>query len=304
MADGLRVIVGSALHALTRIRAGANGQFRASCRWRRPTLAGVKVHRRPRRDAAPAQRPRDTGCVGVVRLASRLCARAGAGFALAAASLAAMAQAAVADVPDAALREQLRATLQQAAAAHPGVPPGARTVVELGRLDARLRLAPCERIEPQWPASAWGAVRVGLRCTAGPTRWHVHLPATVQVLAPGWVAAADLAAGTELAPAHLRRAEVDLAAGGVVEQPLLLGRTLARPLAAGAPVRTTDLRARQWFAAGDVVQVVAVGRGYRVSGQGQAMAPGIEGQRVRVRTDSGRIVTGVPVAPSRVEVTL
>jgi flagella basal body P-ring formation protein FlgA len=224
--------------------------------------------------------------------------------ALVAAPLVASAQTAAPDVPDAALREQVSATLRQAAAAHPGIPNGARVVVELGRLDARLRLAPCERVEPQWPASAWGAVRVGLRCAAGPTRWHVHLPATVQVLAPGWVAAADLAAGTELAPSHLRRAEVDLAAGGVVEQPLLLGRALARPLVAGAPVRGADLRARQWFAAGDVVQVVAVGRGYRVSGQGQAMAPGVEGQRVRVRTDSGRIVTGVPVAPSRVEVPL
>ena len=60
----------------------------------------------------------------------------------------------------------------------------------------------------------------------------------------------------------------------------------------GAPVRADQVRRRQWFAAGDAVKVVATGAGFAVSGEGVALSPGTEGQAVRVRTESGRIVTG------------
>lgn len=208
-------------------------------------------------------------------------------------------------VPDAGLAQAIRTKVLEAAQAEPSRPPTARVAVELGRLDPRLRLAPCERVEHRLAGRAWGATRVALRCVQGPTRWQVHLPVTVQVFAPGWVAAADLPAGTVLGAGHLREGEVDVAAGALgTGDVAVAGRTLARPLASGEPLRGRDLRARQWFAAGEPVQLVAVGRGYRVSGQGQALGPGIEGQRVRVRTDGGRIVTGLPVAAGRVEVAL
>jgi flagella basal body P-ring formation protein FlgA len=208
-------------------------------------------------------------------------------------------------VPDAGLAQAIHAQVHEAAQAEPGRPPTARVAVELGRLDPRLRLAPCERVEHRLAGRAWGATRVALRCVQGPTRWQVHLPVTVQVLAPGWVAAADLPAGTVIGTGHLRHGEVDLASGAIgTGDVAAAGRTLARPLATGEPLRAADLRARQWFAAGEPVQLVAVGRGYSVSGQGQALGPGVEGQRVRVRTDSGRIVTGLPVAAGRVEVAL
>jgi flagella basal body P-ring formation protein FlgA len=79
---------------------------------------------------------------------------------------------------------------------------------------------------------------------------------------------------------------------------------LARPLAAGDTLREQDLRARQWFAAGDTVRIVAGGTGWRIDSEGQALGPGIEGQSVRVRTESGRIVSGIAVADRRVEVAL
>lgn len=207
--------------------------------------------------------------------------------------------------PDAGLAQAIRTQVLEAVRSEPGLPPAARVAVELGRLDPRLRLAPCERVEHRLAGRAWGATRVALRCTQGPTRWQVHLPVTVQVFAPGWVAAADLPAGTVVASGHLRQGEVDVAGGALGSGELAVaGRTLARPLAAGEALRAADLRARQWFATGEPVQLVAVGRGYSVSGQGQALGPGIEGKRVRVRTDSGRIVTGLPVAAGRVEVAL
>lgn len=189
-----------------------------------------------------------------------------------------------------------------------GATPGMRIEVLVGALDSRLRLAPCERVEPYLPAGTrlWGRTRIGLRCTQGGTPWNVYLPLTVKVFGRGLTAAATLPAGTVLAHTDLRLDEVDLAAGAA---PLLLteaavGRTLARPLTAGQTVRQDDLRARQWFAAGDTVQITAVGHGFSISAEGQALGPGLEGRKARVRTDSGRIVVGLPVAERRLELSL
>ncbi len=208
---------------------------------------------------------------------------------------------------DAATLQQIQQLGEQASA---GLAPGAvRVEIEAGRLDPRLRLAPCQRIEPHLPpgARAWGRTRVGLRCVEGPTLWNVYLPVTVRVFAPGVVAAAALPGGTALRAEHLSMADVDWAEGrspAVAQASRLVGRTLLRPLAAGTPVRQDDLKQRQWFVAGDTVQLVARGRGFSVAGEGRALSAGIEGRPVRVRTDSGRVLSGQAVGLNRVEVQL
>jgi len=146
-----------------------------------------------------------------------------------------------------------------------------------------------------------------LRCTDATTRWNVFLPVRVDVFGPALVADAPLPAGHVLAAADLRSAEVNLAATPttpLAREELAVGRALARPLQAGAALQAIDLRPRQWFAAGDSVRLVAGGSGWRIQGEGQALAAGVEGQSVRVRTESGRVVNGVAVAERLVEVNL
>jgi flagella basal body P-ring formation protein FlgA len=194
-----------------------------------------------------------------------------------------------------------------AASAARGQPP--RVEIEIGRLDPRLRLAPCKRIEPQLPPQAqlWGRTRIGLRCVEGERPWQVWLPVTVKVFAPALVAQRALPAGTELTAADLHTAEVDWAAEAqapLTQADKLIGRSLGRALQPGQALRGGDLKLRQWFGAGDTVQILARGDGFAVSGEGQALSPGVEGQPVRVRTESGRVLTGVPVAERRVELTL
>jgi len=187
--------------------------------------------------------------------------------------------------------------------------PAVRVQVRVGQLDPRLRLAPCSAVQPYLPSGTrlWGATRIGLRCTDGNARWNVFLPIRVDVFGPALVANAPLAAGRVLAAEDLRSAEVNLAAAAaapLTRNELAIGRALARPLAAGDALHAGDLRARQWFAAGDSVRLVAAGSGWHISGEGQALAPGVEGQMVRVRTESGRVVSGVAVADRLVEVAL
>lgn len=187
-------------------------------------------------------------------------------------------------------------------------PAGARVLATPGRLDPRLRLAPCSRVEPYLAGGqpVWGRTRVGMRCIAG-AEWRVFLPLQVQVLAPAPALRVALPAGARLTEDQIETTEVDWAAAATPPVPnasALAGRTLARPVAAGQPLRSADLQPRQWFASGAPVRVLAQGPGYAISTDGTALNPGLEGQAVRVRTDNGRILVGRAVGEGRVELRL
>lgn len=210
-------------------------------------------------------------------------------------------------VLDPALLERVRVLAETAARA--AAPPNTRVAVEIGALDARLRLAPCRQVQPYLPPgmAVWGRSRIGLRCLDGVARWNVTLPVRVAVFGRAVVASGPLPAGVNLSQDLLALAEIDIAAepGAVFTDPvLLIGRALARPLAAAEAVRAPALKSRQWFAAGETVQVMAVGAGFAVASEAQALSAGLEGQEVRVRFESGRVVSGRAVAERRVELVL
>ncbi len=192
-------------------------------------------------------------------------------------------------------------------AAAPGQP---RVEVLLGQLDARLRLAPCERIQTYLPTGVrlWGKTRVGLRCVKGATPWNVYLPVTVNVYGRALVAAGEFPAGHVLANADFREAEVNVAEELsnpiVTDVQVLIGRTLAKPVSPGQTLRQASLKARQWFAAGEQIQIRAVGNGFAVASGGEALTAGLEGQVARVRTESGRVISGIPVADKQLEIAL
>lgn len=204
------------------------------------------------------------------------------------------------------LVEQARGfVMAQVAAA--GLP---RVEVVPGRLDARLRLTPCAQVQAYLPGGArlWGKTRVGLRCVKGITLWNIYLPVTVNVYGPALVSTAALPVGHVLAPSDFRQAEVnlsdDLLNPPLTEANTLLGRTLARAVEPGQSLRAGSLKARQWFAAGDAVQIRVAGSGFAVAGAGEALTAGMEGQPARVRTESGRVVSGMPVAERQLEIAL
>ncbi len=205
------------------------------------------------------------------------------------------------------IAQWMRHAAQTALDGQPAAAMRPRVEVSVGRLDARLKLAPCHKVLPYLPAGsrALGATRIGLRCTEGPKRWNVYLPVTVKVFARSLVAATALPAGTLLQRQHLAEAEVDIAASTdpAIGQPALaVGRTLARHLAAGDALHQADLKPRLWFAAGDTVRVVAMGPGFQIAADAQALGPGHDGQTVRARIEGGRIVSGVATAARRIEV--
>jgi flagellar basal body P-ring formation protein FlgA len=194
----------------------------------------------------------------------------------------------------------------QGGSATPGI---TRVDVQLGQLDPRLRLVPCRKIQPHLPPGAklWGSTRVGLRCVDGPVRWNVYLPVTVHVFGPALVATRALPQGTVLSPTDLRTAEVDLAAEpgpALTQTGPAVGRIINQVLQPGEVVRQRHLQQRKWFAAGDPVRIVAQGAGFSATQEGVALSPGMEGQVVRVRTDSGRVIIASPVSERTVAVAI
>jgi len=214
----------------------------------------------------------------------------------------ARAQSALAEV---LVEEARRFVMAQVGA--PGLP---RTEVSMGKVDARLRLAPCDKILTYLPSGVRlvGKTRVGLRCVKGATPWSIYLPVTVNIFGNAMVSSALLPAGHVLSADDFHQAEVNLADDTmnppITTAAVLLGRTLAKPLAPGQSLRPDSLKARQWFAAGDKVQIRATGSGFAVAGEGEAMTAGLEGLPARVRTESGRVVSGMPVAERQLEIAL
>jgi len=173
-----------------------------------------------------------------------------------------------------------------------------RMQVRVGPVDARLRLAACNHIEPYLPPGTrlWGRARIGLRCLNGPVRWNVFVPITVHAFGPAWVLARNVAAGTQLTEQDAMPAEVDWAAAPssiVARAQDWAGQITTRPLAAGQALRQNMLRPPTSIRTGAQVRVVALGPGYALSASGQAMHAGSIGKNLRVRMSNGHIVTGI-----------
>jgi flagella basal body P-ring formation protein FlgA len=208
---------------------------------------------------------------------------------------------------DPALGQQVRQIALDAV--RPGAAGVKRVEVAIGTLDPRLRLAPCQHVEPYLPNGVrlWGKAHIGLRCTQGVAAWNVFLPITVKAFGRALVASAALPTGSVISAGDLVEAEVDLAeepSMAVNDLQLAQGRTLTRNLLPGQSLRQAHLKARQWFAAGATVTVLAQGPGFSVSSTGEALTPGIEGQSARVKTDSGQVLVGMPIAENRMSLPL
>jgi len=183
--------------------------------------------------------------------------------------------------------------------------PG-RVEIVVGTLDPRTRPAPCARVVPFVPnvARLWGRATIGLKCEDG-AAWSAYLPVQISVHAPALVAARALSAGQALQASDFRLAEVDLtrqSPGLVGDVGLIADKVLSRPLATGQAVRREHLRARPVVISGDPVRVVYAGPGFSVSTEGKALAAAIDGESIRVRTASGRILTGIARPGRTVEI--
>ncbi len=180
--------------------------------------------------------------------------------------------------------------------------------VEVGRLDRRLRLAPCASdLEAFLPPGSrrLGNIVVGVRC-AEPKPWSLYVPARVRLLRRVLVLARPVARGTTLTAGDVRleTRDVDsLTAGYLVDPAEVVGMRTARNLKLGQPLNRLVLSIPKLVRRGQRVLLLAQGSGLKVRMQGEALKDGAHGDRVRVRNlRSKREVEGVVTAAGIVEV--
>lgn len=208
----------------------------------------------------------------------------------------------------AALQTLAENWLRQAAAQQASA-QGLRTETSVGAMDARLKLAPCDKVEAYVPPGArlWGSTRVGLRCVQGVARWNVTLPATVKAYGPAWVIKGHVLAGVLLTEADVVEAEVDWAeepAAVMNDRALWSGQVATRLLSTGQTLRYGMVKPAQVFQAGAQVRVLAQGPGFEVSGDALALSAGVVGQPARVRMENGRVASGMVVDTRTVRIDL
>ena len=161
----------------------------------------------------------------------------------------------------------------------------------------RAELPACASLDAFQPAGSRsiGKISVGVRCLA-PSQWTVYLSAQVRVVGSYAVTLQPLPANHVLSAADFTLREGDLGslpADVVTNVDDMLGYRTVSGLAAGAPLRNALLRPPLVVQQGQITRVVLNGPGFSVQSEGQALANASRGDRVRVRTRSGQVVSGI-----------
>ena len=166
-------------------------------------------------------------------------------------------------------------------------------------------LPPCTDPQPFLPGHdqrLLGRVTVGVRCGDGQTR---YLQARVTAIGQYWVAAQDIPVGTLVTESMLEARSGDLTTlprQAVLDENAAVGRVTTRTLARGSVIQGSQLQAPALIQRNRTVSVEAIGQGFRVVRQGEALQDGALGDTVRVRMSNRSILTGVVAGDGVVKV--
>lgn len=203
--------------------------------------------------------------------------------------------------------ESIAAAARDFATTH-GLRAGARRTVEVGALDARLRLAACA--QPLHATAAPG-VRSSLRMTVevrcpSSGGWRLFVPVTIKAFDKAVVATRALPRGHVLTAADVSLIESDvssLPAGYAQDPASLVGRRVARPLTAGAVVATGSFAIDPTVRRGQAVTLLARSGNVAVRASGVAVTAGGLQERIKIKNlASGRVIEGVVRSDSLVEI--
>jgi flagella basal body P-ring formation protein FlgA len=176
----------------------------------------------------------------------------------------------------------------------------------VGRVDENNGLLPCAGFEVSIPQGGrlWGRSNVVVRCQAD-AGWSLYVPVQVRVTGEYLITARPLTQGQIVTEADLTRQSGDLTElpnGILGEAAQAVGRTVARAIPAGRPLRADMLQQSLVVQQGQSVKVVSQGTGFQVTNEGKALNNAAAGQVAQVRLGSGQVVSGIARTGGVVEI--
>jgi flagella basal body P-ring formation protein FlgA len=171
--------------------------------------------------------------------------------------------------------------------------------VTVGTLDSRLRLAPCATpLKVGLPAGATFRARmtVAVSCPSG-SSWTIFVPVSIETKSSVLVLKHAAGRGARIAEQDVEVQTRMVSGPGddyLTDVAELSGRTLKRPLGAGAALTADAMAADSLVKRGQQVTLLAAAGGMEVRARGVAMGDAPVSGRVKAQNlSSGRIVEGV-----------
>lgn len=130
-----------------------------------------------------------------------------------------------------------------------------------------------------------------------------YLPVRVSAEGTWWIASQSLPGG-----AIVQRGDIEPVTGSLDGQPAgllfspeeIIGQRLTRAVTAGKPLLQNQLRQQWRLHAGQTVDLVTSGDGFRIRGQGKALGNAAINEMLKVQTANGQTVSGKVAADGQV----
>lgn len=204
--------------------------------------------------------------------------------------------------------EVLTETAKQFLASHLHDSQGDEILIEVNKLDPRVRLKYCEgEIEAFWPYEPRNLknVSVGVRCL-GATPWKVYLQGKTKRMRTIAVLNTPVDAGQPLEKSMLSMRKLDvlsLRSGGIEDYSTFLGRQFKKSVRAGTPLSTGILAIPKLVHRREFVKIRSGSGGIAVYAEGEALSDGHHGDIIKVRNKtSGKVLQATVIDQGTVRV--
>ncbi|MFA6121536.1 MAG: flagellar basal body P-ring formation chaperone FlgA [Sideroxydans sp.] len=170
--------------------------------------------------------------------------------------------------------------------------PG-KVSIQMSDIDPRTALPACDTLEAFTPTGGKmiGKTSIGVRCIGKPD-WSVFVQAHIKVSADLLVANRPLSQGLVLHADDFSVQSGELGQPGILTAPAqAIGKTLKFAIGAGQVLRIDMLRPDFVIKQGQNVKLYVRASGFVIVSEGQAMNDATEGQAVRIKTATGRMLS-------------
>jgi flagellar basal body P-ring formation protein FlgA len=188
------------------------------------------------------------------------------------------------------------------------LPPGAQVQIDLNRADPRIGSPSCPAalFSNSRGHKMWGRTFLEVQCMGSNTA-PFFVGVDVKVFSPVWVSREMISAGEPITPEKLEQKIVDITTlntGWVSELAHLSQKSAARAIYPGTPLRADLLKGKSLLKRGEQVKVLVTGPGFQIAGSGITLEDAEQGNTVKVKTDKGKVLSGIAKDELLVEITL